>query len=69
MIRVNSTIPSVDLTGAELTFAVSLAKVDSKAFDLLTQEIRSMPTDYIAYVVTSTGTSDISLTTSWDELF
>lgn len=69
MIEVDNTITSVDLTGAELTFAVSLAKADSKAFDLLEQEIRSLPNDYIVYIMTSTGASDVSLTTSWDELF
>jgi len=68
MVEVNSTA-TVDLTGAELTFAVSLAKVDSKAFDLLDQEIRSLPNDYIVYVFQSTNTSEVSLTTSWEELF
>ena len=68
MVEINSTA-TVDLTGAELTFAVSLAKVDSKAFDLLNQEIRSLPDEYIAYIFTSANTSEVSLTTSWEELF
>ncbi len=68
MIEVNPTA-TVDLTDAELTFAVSLSKVDSKTLDLLNQEIRSLPNDYICYIMTSTGASDVALTTSWEELF
>lgn len=60
---------TVDLTGAELTTSFSLGKTGQFYQVVEPIELRMLPDDYICYVVTSGGASEIELGVVWKELF